>query len=183
MSEQATDRWLPAKLLAMAGAMFAFGYGLVPIYDAFCEITGLRAEITASDESAIVEVDTDRVIKVEFLANLNEEAPIDFRPAAAKLDLHPGKLYNTVYQAKNVTGGPLVGQAVPDVKPAAAAKYLQKTECFCFTPQEFAANEERDLLVRFIIDPDLPKHIETITLSYTFFDTEKLAVTSGIQGD
>ena len=175
MSGFVSDRWLPVKLLAMAIAMFAFGYGLVPLYDAFCEITGLRVDLTASDESSITEADTDRLVTVEFLANLNEETPIDFRPAAAKLDLHPGKLYNTVYQARNVTGSALTGQAIPDVKPAAAAKYLQKTECFCFTPQEFAANEERDLLVRFIIDPDLPKHIETITLSYTFFDTEKLA--------
>ena len=175
MSARVVDRWLPVKLLAIVVAMFAFGYGLIPIYDAFCEITGLRADITASDETTIVEVDTDRLVTVEFLANLNEQAPIDFRPAASKLKLHPGKLYNTVYQATNVTSSALLGQAIPDIKPAAAAKYLQKTECFCFTPQQFEANEERDLLVRFIIDPDLPKHIETITLSYTFFDTEKLA--------
>jgi len=68
-----------------------------------------------------------------------------------------------------------IGQAVPSVAPGTAAKYLQKTECFCFEQQSFDGNEGREMPVVFFVDPELPAHLDTVTLSYTFFETPKVA--------
>ena len=93
----------------------------------------------------------------------------------AEMRLHPGKLYEATFIARNLTSRPLVGQAVPSVAPGQVAKYFKKTECFCFELQSFSADESRDMPVVFILDPEFPKHIERITLSYTFFAMENLA--------
>jgi cytochrome c oxidase assembly protein subunit 11 len=95
----------------------------------------------------------------------------EFHPDLASMRIHPGKLYDTRFFAKNLTPGATVAQAVPSISPAEAARYFHKTQCFCFTPQHFAVGEGRDMPVRFILDPNLPGNIDRITLSYTFYDT------------
>lgn len=159
-------------LFAIPVLMFGFGYLMVPIYDIFCEITGLNGK---TGRVELVEVkrmrpDETRLVTVEFMANLNRDTPIDFGPAVASMRVHPGKPYQTTYRARNLNAAPLVSQAVPSVSPARASTYFNKTECFCFTRQEFTAHESRDLPVRFIIHPDLPDDIDTVTLAYTFFE-------------
>ena len=89
--------------------------------------------------------------------------------------IHPGKLYDTQFYAKNLTSAASVAQAVPSISPGVAAKYFHKTECFCFSPQRFAVGEGRDMPVRFIVDPGLPSNVDKITLAYTFFDTTQSA--------
>lgn len=152
--------------------MFGFGYLMVPIYDIFCEITGLNGK---TGRVELIEVkrmrpDESRLVTVEFMANLNRDAPLDFGPAVASMQVHPGKPYQTTYRARNTGARHLVSQAVPSVSPSRASTYFNKTECFCFTRQEFTAHESRELPVRFVIHPDLPDDIDTVTLAYTFFE-------------
>ena len=94
----------------------------------------------------------------------------DFRPKVASMRIHPGKLYDASFLAKNLTNVASVAQAVPSISPTGTARYFHKTECFCFSPQHFKLDEGRNMPVRFIIDPAMPSHIDLITLAYTFFD-------------
>ena len=117
-------------------------------------------------------VDESRLIKVEFMANLNRDTPLDFAPMARSMLAHPGKTYQATYHARNRKNTAMTGQAVPSVSPSKASAHFNKTECFCFGRQVFKAGETRDLPLVFVIHPDLPKDVETVTLSYTFFEVD-----------
>lgn len=166
-----SNRQLVTRLAIMAVCMFGFGFLLVPIYNVFCEITGIggRTNETVAVIPAGMRVDTGRTVTVEFVAVLNEQAPWEFRPTVSSIEIHPGQIYDTSFYARNLTDRELVGHAVPSVAPGVAAKHFQKTECFCFTAQKFLAHEGRDMGVQFVVDPDLPEYVDRITLSYTFF--------------
>jgi len=162
------EKKLVSQLVLFALGMFAFGFALIPLYDIFCEVTGFRTQ----NEKAIVsamEVNQERTITVEFIGNTQERANWDFKPTVTKMEVFPGQIYTTNYFAKNKQNKTLVGHAVPDVKPVEMNKHFKKLECFCFTEQEFLAQEGRDMPVQFVIDPKVPKHIERMTLSYSFF--------------
>jgi cytochrome c oxidase assembly protein subunit 11 len=149
--------------------MFGFGFLLVPLYDVFCQITGVggrTADVAAAAPSA---VDSSRRVTVEFIASVNQYAPWEFHPAVTRLEVEPGKLYDVTFHARNLTGHPLTGQAIPSVAPGRGARYLKKTECFCFRSQQFAPREARELTVRFYVDPALPAYLDRLTLSYTMF--------------
>ncbi len=163
--------------------MFGFGFALVPLYNVFCDITGLNGKTGAVSEqqAAVYEVDESREITVEFIASLNESLNWEFAPSVTKMKVHPGKVYTTQYFARNANGQPMIGQAVPSVMPSAASGYFNKTECFCFTKQLFEAGEGREMPVSFVVDPRLPEHIKTLTLSYTFFDVTQTAMTTQIK--
>jgi cytochrome c oxidase assembly protein subunit 11 len=167
---------LAGRLLIMAVAMFGFGFLLVPIYDAFCEITGLGGKTNSFAATDIeTEVDQDREINLEFVTTLNQYAPWEFHSQVEEMTVHPGGMYEAIFIARNLTDETKIAQAVPSVAPQQAAKHFRKLECFCFTSQEFAPGEEKEMTVRFIVDSDLPDYVDTITLSYTFFDTARLA--------
>jgi len=170
---------LAARLLLLAIGMFGFGFLLVPLYDAFCEITGLGGR--TNETPAVVEErpDASRNIDLEFVTTVNEYAPWAFSSDLQGMTVHPGALYEATFTATNLTDRHKIAQAVPSVAPQEAAKHFKKLDCFCFTTQEFAAGESKSMPVRFIIDSDLPEHIDTITLSYTFFDTARLSKNSG----
>lgn len=152
--------------------MFGFGYLMVPIYNVFCDITGLNGKTGAISisEASQLTVDEERLVKVEFTGSLNMYAPWQFEPEVTSMMVHPGKQYSTNYVATNKLAKSLVGQAVPSVSPGRAASYFNKTECFCFVQQSFEAKETREMPLVFIVDPELPKDVDTVTLSYTFFD-------------
>jgi cytochrome c oxidase assembly protein subunit 11 len=164
--------------------MFVFGFVLVPIYDVFCRITGIGGKVDLTPATLIRgEIpDENRWITVEFVGSVNEYAPWEFHPTVASMKVHPGQLYDATFFARNLTKRELVGQAVPSVSPGVAAKYFRKTECFCFTAQDFAAEEARTMPVRFIVDTDLPNHIDRLTLSYTFFVNQTLASKATVNG-
>lgn len=168
----------------MACAMFAFGFLLVPIYDVFCRITGIggKVDTTRAVLSGTDMPDEDRLVTVEFVGSVNAYAPWEFRPTITSMEVHPGQLYDATFFAKNLTDRDLVGQAVPSVAPGQAAKHFRKTECFCFTAQNFSAQEARILPVQFIVDTDLPAHIDRLTLSYTFFVSQAMASSSASTG-
>jgi cytochrome c oxidase assembly protein subunit 11 len=168
---QDPNKRLALKLLAVTILMFGFGYALVPMYDVFCEAVGLNGRtgrIAEADVSG--EADLDRTITVTFDSNVNPSLPWKFAPAQRSMKVHPGRLMEAVYYAENTADRPVVGRAVPSVAPAKAAAYFNKTECFCFTEQVLAAGERREMPVRFIVDPDIPAGVTTLTLSYTFFE-------------
>ncbi|AOS96417.1 Cytochrome c oxidase assembly protein CtaG [Microbulbifer aggregans] len=167
-----------AKLLTLAVSMLAFALFIMPpLYDAFCEITGLNGKTGAKYEAVPAAVDTERLVKVQFVASNNENMPWQFRPSVISVKVHPGEPMDTVFLAENPTGKLMVGQAIPSVVPSKAAQYFHKTECFCFNQQTLAAGESAELPLRFIVDPDLPPGVNTITLSYTLFDvTERVSV-------
>jgi len=171
-----TNKSLVIKLIVLAIGMFAFGFLLVPLYDVFCDITGIGGKFDA--KAAIVEVQTpvnDRTVTVEFITSLNEYAPWEFRPAVASMEVRPGEMNSTTFYAHNLTDRKLVGQAVPSIAPGQAVEFFKKTECFCFTSQEFDAQEARDMPLKFVVDPDLPEFIDRLTLSYTFFIIKQVA--------
>ncbi len=171
MSTAAAHKLVAAKMLALAIGMFGFGYAMVPMYDIICEITGLngktgRVSVAEAREQAAAE---DRWITVEFVANVNSSGSWEFRPNVKQMKVKVGDLNKATYFAKNLSSQDVVGQASPSVSPSAAAPYFNKTECFCFTRQEFEAKATKDMPLTFIIDPKLPINIDRVTLSYTFF--------------
>jgi cytochrome c oxidase assembly protein subunit 11 len=159
------------KLVGIAAGAFAFGWALVPLYNVLCSVTGYGDQTKLLQRvKAIEHPDVSRTITVEFLADVASAGTFQFRPVVRTVHVHPGQLFTAEFYAKNLTGRDTVAQAVPNIAPSEVAAYFHKTECFCFSPQHFALNEGRDMPVRFIVDPALPSHIDTITLAYTFFD-------------
>ena len=166
------NRRLIRGLIIMTACSFAFGWALVPLYSVFCKVAGIGNAQAKEGAAEVREaVDADREVTVEFVADPATVGSFEFRPEAASMRVHPGKLYDTQFWAKNLTGGRSVAQAVPSISPTVAAQYFHKTQCFCFSPQHFGVGEGRDMPVRFIVDPHLPENIDKITLAYTFYDT------------
>lgn len=165
------------KLVMIVLAMFGFGYALVPIYNVFCDITGLNGK-TGSDAVAEIKYDVDlkREITIEFITSLNKSTQMVFRPETNKIKIHPGKYYTVNFYAENKTDKKMVARAIPSVTPGLAAEYLKKTECFCFSEQTFEPHEVKLMPVRFVINPELPVRYKTITLAYTFFDNTETSV-------
>ncbi|HEU4590586.1 MAG TPA: cytochrome c oxidase assembly protein [Steroidobacteraceae bacterium] len=165
------NQHLTLKLLVFALGSFAFGFALVPLYDVLCDITGFGNQKALAEARIAVEApDDSRSITVDFVAELPSVGNWEFRPTVASMQVHPGRLYKTEFFAHNLTGHETMAQAVPYIAPGKAAAYFRKTECFCFTPQHFNVNEQRPMAVRFVVDPAIPRWVDRITLSYTFYD-------------
>lgn len=181
---QRRDRTLPLRLAVFASGMFLFGFlVLPPLYSVFCDITGLGGRTNETPVAMEDDPDATREIRLEFMTTVNEYAPFEFRAAVDSMTVHPGGMYEATFVAKNLSNRDKIAQAVPSVAPAQAGGLLKKIDCFCFSQQPFAANEERELPVRFVIDRDLPPYIDTITLSYTFFDTARFTEMSEAPDD
>ena len=177
MGDTRRNRMHALRLMLVVLAMFGFGYALVPLYSVVCQLTGLNGKTTriGADEAQGYAPDTSRWVTVEFLGSVKAGLPWEFRPVVSRMRVHPGQLYDARFVATNLDTQALVGQAVPSVAPGEAARHFHKTECFCFTQQRFEPKETRELPLRFVIDPELPKHVKTVTLSYTFFDVTSTA--------
>jgi len=171
-----------AKMLVVAVLAFGFAFSLVPLYRIACEkLLGVRLEGSAAVDVGQGAVNAHRMVTVQFDGGVNSKLPWEFNPNQLTMQVHPGELYETTYYARNTSDRTIVGSAVPSVAPARASGYFSKTECFCFTAQTLQAGESRDMPVRFIIDPDLPEDVSTVTLSYTFFkNTELTARAAGV---
>lgn len=160
------------RALWVAGIAFVLCFSLVPLYRIACvQLFGTKLD-GAPATAVAATVDTSRWVTVEFDAGVNSGLPWAFRPAQAEMRVHPGEPADALYYARNEGAIALVGQAVPSVAPARASAYFNKTECFCFTEQLLGPDEERPMPVRFIVDPDLPRDVHRLTLSYTFFMNE-----------
>jgi len=164
---KANQRVIWVSLIVVIG-MFGFGFALVPLYNVFCQITGINGKTGLSASAKIYQVDKNRTITVEFTATVNG-LPWKFEPLKTKMTVHPGELSSVSYTATNLSSTDIVGQAIPSVTPGLAASFFSKTECFCFTNQTLKAGETREMPVRFVINPLIPKDVSVVTLSYTFF--------------
>lgn len=165
-----------SKLLVVAAGMFAFGYALVPIYRAICEMTGINV-LAAGDRNipgatskapANTQVDTSRTITVEFDANAR--GPWEFKPAQRSVQVHPGEMVSVMYEFQNTQNRRMAAQAIPSYAPQQAAPHFNKMECFCFSQYTLEPGEKKSWPVVFVIDPKLSRDVRTITLSYTFFE-------------
>ena len=167
---------MASKLVVVATVMAAFGYALVPIYRAICEMTGINV-LALGDRnipgatpklSANTQVDTTRTITVEFDANVR--GPWEFKPAQRSMQVHPGEMATVMYEFQNVQNRRMAAQAIPSYAPQQAGRHFNKVECFCFTQYTLEPGEKKSWPVVFVIDPKLSKDVTTITLSYTFFE-------------
>ena len=165
------------KLAVVTAGMFAFGYALVPLYKAICEVTGINIlalgerqvpGATPKREAVNTQVDTSRLITVEFDAN--SRGPWEFRPAQRSIQVHPGELATVMYEFQNVQNRRMAAQAIPSYAPKQASPHFNKLECFCFNQYTLEPGEKKQWPVAFVIDPKLSKDVTTITLSYTFFE-------------
>lgn len=171
-SAASSNRTMVRKLVVVAALMFGFGWALVPIYRKICEVTGINL-LTTRDagverRARNTQVDTSRRIVVEFDAN--RQGPWRFKPHVNHVEVHPGELVHVDYDLVNLEARPMAGQAIPSYAPLQSARYFQKLECFCFEQQTLAAGETRRFPVVFFVDPELPRDVTQITLSYTFFE-------------
>lgn len=159
------------RLLLVVVGMFCFGWALIPMYNVFCEVTGLNGKTNAQAYIPADDlIDTSREVTVQFVATNNESMPWEFRPDVFKVKVHPGEEVKTTFFARNPRNVDMVAQAIPSVSPGKAAAYFHKTECFCFSSQPLEAGMSADMPLIFIVDRDLPASVHTITLSYTIFD-------------
>lgn len=158
------------KLVLTVALMFGFGFALVPLYDVFCDITGLNGKTSNTAAVASDYVDTSRTVTVEFIARTQGNIPWDFQPEVKRIEVHPGEMHELNFIVKNKSISDMVVQAVPSVSPGVAAAYFNKIECFCFNRQPLEKGQTADLGLQFYIDSALPPEYETVTLSYTLFD-------------
>lgn len=158
------------RLVVSAFLMFGFGYALVPFYEKLCQVLDVN-NLNKQDNTPPLntQIDRSRNVTVEFDANLHK-LPWNFKPVTGSLVVHPGEVVTVEYEVSNTRENAVTGQAIPSYTPSAAMQYFQKLDCFCFKQQTLAAGETRRMPIAFLVSPDLPKDINTITLSYTFFE-------------
>lgn len=163
------NRQLLGKLVVIAVAMLGFGFAMVPMYRQICEALGVNQTRTVA--SGNTQVDKSRRVTVEFLAS-SGGLPWRFEALDRSASLHPGEVVTIRYRVENTLGRPVTATAVMNTAPAIAARWLEKQECFCFSAQTLAAGEVREMPVTFKVSADAPRDLDTVTLSYTFFEAK-----------
>ncbi|WP_412971637.1 cytochrome c oxidase assembly protein [Glaciecola sp. MF2-115] len=159
------------KLVFVVVAMLGFSFALVPLYDVFCDLTGINGK--PSNQAAVYEsvvIDESRTIKIEFITRTHSGMPWEFKAQTAEVRLHPGEMGEVEFYVRNPTERDIIAQAIPSISPGTAALYVNKTECFCFKHQPLKAGEEAIMPMKFYVDPQLPKDISVFTLQYTLYD-------------
>jgi cytochrome c oxidase assembly protein subunit 11 len=171
MSRERANRRMLGKLSVIAVAMFGFGFALVPFYKKLCEVTGINNLVKPAAVVENTQIDTSRWVTLEFDANTHG-MPWQFAPLQRTVRVHPGEMVQVSYEVRNTGTAEIVGQAIPSYGPKFAAEHVKKLDCFCFTQQALAPGEVRQMPVQFVVDPTLPRSVDTITLSYTFFEVQ-----------
>jgi cytochrome c oxidase assembly protein subunit 11 len=173
--EQRSRQFIKRAALVCA-CMFLFGFACVPIYRIACNHGYLGPRVQNSPDQTIdgggYVPDKSRWVTVQFVGNVNSKLAWQFAPEKVSVKVHPGELNEAWFDATNHADNAIVGNAVPSIAPNLASLYFNKTECFCFTEQTLKAGESRRMPVKFFVDPKLPADIETLTLSYTFYNNE-----------
>ncbi len=167
-SNRRTALWLGTVVVGM----FGFGFAMVPLYDLFCQVTGIQSlGIRTADTGERRRVNApvkERYVTVKFDTTVNSKLPWEFKPKVRKLRVRVGQTHQAMFSARNLTDADITGQAIPSVVPWQATEFFHKVECFCFTRQKLQARASRDMPLRFSVSPDLPEGINSLTLSYTF---------------
>lgn len=157
--------------------MLGLAYASVPLYRIFCQVTGFGGTPMRAD-AAPGQVAGLPPINVRFDANTNAALPWRFQPETNRVEVKLGEKNIVNYTAQNLVARPTRGTASFNVSPASAGQYFSKIQCFCFTEQVLTPGQKVDMPVIFFVDPKIKedpatKHIEEITLSYTFYPMEK----------
>ena len=167
---------LVGKLVVITAIMFGFGYALVPLYEAFCKVTGFGGKTDIIQEAAANSATvSDRDVAVTFTSHTNTNLPWEFKPITRALDVKVGEVQEALFYVKNYSDRPITGMATFNVTPPRAGFHFKKTECFCFSKHILQHGEEQEMAVRFMLDSEMPDDVHELTLSYTFFDNEKYA--------
>jgi len=171
-ARQHSNQRLALRLGLVALFFVGFGFAMVPMYDVFCELTGLNGKTNATPMVADqnTQIDLTRTVKVEFLSQTMPGVGLQFKPEQFDIRVHPGEITRINYTVKNTSKKVFVGQAVPSITPAQATRYFEKLECFCFTQQTFQPGETRTMPVVFVVNPKMDRDLGTVTLSYAFFE-------------
>jgi len=177
MNRAAQNRKVVWKSAIAVVAMFGFGFALVPLYDVFCEWTGINGKTQGryTEDVSQLSVDESRSIRVQFVTQTNEGMPWEFRPTVSEVRVHPGQMMRVDFFARNPTDHLMTAQAVPSLSPSQGTDYFHKTECFCFNQQVLASKEEVLMPLVFVVDKALPKELKVLTLSYTLFEQASVA--------
>ncbi len=157
---------------AVVAGMTGMAFAAVPLYDAFCKVTGYGG--TTQEAQAAPTQILDQRIEVRFDANTSPDLPVEFAPKQNSESLRIGETGLAFYRVRNLSNEPIVARATYNVTPHVAGQYFAKLECFCFTDRVIAPGAESDLPVVFFVDPEIVSDpdtadIGTLTLSYTFF--------------
>lgn len=165
------NRRLAFKLLWVVGGALLFSVALVPLYDVFCDLTGLngKTESLPAQAEAALKADESRWVTVEFTSSVMPGLAWNFKPTQNRMQVRPGQIMLATFEASNMTNRAVTGRAVPSLSPGRAISHFKKIECFCFQQQELKAGETRQMPLRFYVSPDLPRDIRTVTLSYAFY--------------
>lgn len=170
MNVRKKNKKLTLILAGVVVGMFGFGFALVPLYNTFCKTLGINGKTAQVAQAVSTTVDKTRWVTMEFTAMNGDGIQWKFHPSVKRIKLHPGEMKRLTFYAENYSDHTMVVQAIPSVTPGIAAKYLKKTECFCFTQQTLNAHEAMNMPLLFHLDRDLPKQVKTLTLSYTLYD-------------
>lgn len=159
-------------LVGIVAGMTGLAYASVPLYRLFCQVTGFGGTPQRA-EAAPTEI-SDRTVRVTFTADVAGGLGWKFQPMQRSLELKVGENKLAYYVAENLEDKPVTGRATFNVSPDAFGVYFTKIECFCFTEQTLQPGQRVEMPVSFFIDPAVLedaklKHLNDITLSYTFF--------------
>lgn len=172
----AVNQNLVVKLIVICVLMFGFGYALDPLYQVFCRVTGFGGKTDVINEAvAQSAAQESRQVAVSFTSHSNTSLPWEFKPVTRSMDINVGDVREAKFYVKNLSNRPITGMATFNVTPPRAGFHFKKTECFCFTEQLMQPGEEKEMVVRFMLDSELPNDVQELTLSYTFFDNTKYA--------
>lgn len=175
VKNERANRRMMTRLSIFAVAMFGFGFLLVPFYEKICEVTGINNLIKPAAAVENTQIDKTRWVTLEFDSNAHG-LDWDFKPVQRSVRVHPGEMVQVEYEVRNNGSKAIVGQAIPSYGPKHSAPYVKKLECFCFKQQPLQAGEGKRMPVQFVIDSTLPADVNTITLSYTFFEVKGAAI-------
>lgn len=168
--QAAANKKLALKLVWVIVGALLFAFALVPLYDVICSVTGLNGKTNNTAETAAkAVVDLKREVTVQFVSSVMPGLGWNFYPKQSSVVVHPGQVTTVMFEAKNITNVTLAGQAIPSVTPGKASAHLKKIECFCFVRQSLKPGEVKALPLRFFVSADLPKDVQEMTLSYSFF--------------
>lgn len=168
------------RLFFIVVLMFGFTFALVPIYNVFCDVTGLNGKVDTKKPGKFARYKNEnasksnRLIVLELDINHHQNIRCEFTAEKPALQVIPGELTHTTYHVKNLTDKKMIIQAIPSISPGFLAKHLKKLECFCFEQQTLEPFESRDLPLRFWLETTIPEDIHRMTLSYTLFDVTEL---------
>ncbi|MDX5379658.1 MAG: cytochrome c oxidase assembly protein [Halomonas sp.] len=161
------------RTVAALVGMFAFAFALVPMYDAFCRLTGINGKVDTTAQAIVnEEVDESRMVTVQFITRNGAGLPWRMEAETRQVRLHPGQTSEINFTFSNQSGAESWGRAVPSVSPSKATRHVRKTSCFCFEEQQLQAGERIELPLVFQLARDLPPEVHTVTLVYTLYPVE-----------